>query len=354
VAEELRKLKEVKMAITLSDLVAEDQTEKLRIISDVALFMPPVLKDVRVTHLSYEQQTKALDGFEKSLEKSLRSSPETVSPSVGRLYESIQRFKSVLYDPVEGSKAFAALEEGLLSSLPDLLHSLETSLRAASFGMSDLPRELTAQYLSTDGRYRVQVFPGEDIMNRDALERFVKAVRRVAPDATDTPITVFESGKTVVSSFRQAALSALVVIALYLLIELKNLSVTVLILIPLALAMFLTGAFSVLFNVPLNFANVIIVPLLLGVGVHNGIIFILRYQTEPPLDGNMLKTSTARALLLSTLTMIISAGSLSFSAHRGIASMGLLLTVCLGFLLISTLVLLPALLKLFRKHSAIE
>jgi predicted RND superfamily exporter protein len=191
-------------------------------------------------------------------------------------------------------------------------------------------------------------------MNRDALERFVKAVRRVAPDATDTPITVFESGKTVVSSFRQAALSALVVIALYLLIELKNLSVTVLILIPLALAMFLTGAFSVLFNVPLNFANVIIVPLLLGVGVHNGIIFILRYQTEPPLDGNMLKTSTARALLLSTLTMIISAGSLSFSAHRGIASMGLLLTVCLGFLLISTLVLLPALLKLFRKHSAIE
>jgi hopanoid biosynthesis associated RND transporter like protein HpnN len=353
-AERLRKLKEVKMVITLSDFVAEDQTEKLKIISDVALFMPPSLKEVRVTQLSHAEELKALSGFEKALEKSLHSPDRTVSPSARRLYESIQRFKALLHDPVKGQKAFAALDAGLLSALPDLLRGLETSFQASAFGLSDLPGELTAQYLSPDGRYRVQVFPGEDIMNRDALERFVRAVRTVAPDATDSPITVLESGKAVVSSFRQATLSALVVIILYLLIELRNLSVTVLILVPLALAMFLAGAFSVLFDLPLNFANVIIVPLLLSVGVHNGIIFVLRHQTEPPPDGNMLKTSTARAVLLSTLTMIISTGSLSFSAHRGIASMGLLLTVCLGFLLICTLFLLPALLELTEKRAGIK
>ncbi len=354
VAERLRKLKEVKMAVTLSDFVAEDQPEKLGIISDVALFMPSSLKNIRMSHLSYEEQLKALDGFEKALEKSLRTSPATVNPYERRLSESIRRFRSVLKDPARGAKAFGMLEEGLLSSLPDLLHSLDTSLQASSFGASDLPGELKAQYLSPDGRYRVQVFPSEDITDRNALERFVRAVRTVAPDATDTPITVFESGEAVVSSFRQATLSALVVITLYLLIELRSLLVTVLVLMPLALAMFLTGAFSVLFDVPLNFANVIIVPLLLGVGVHNGIIFTLRYQNEPPPDRNMLKTSTARAVLLSTLTMIVSTSSLAFSAHRGIASMGLLLTVCLGFLLISTLVLLPVLLELLGKHSRIN
>ncbi len=354
VAEQLRKLREVKMAVTLTDFVAENQQEKLGIISDIALFMPSSLKDVRMRHLNYGEQLKALDGFEKALERSLRSSPATASPYARRLYESIRRFRSVLEDPARGEKAFGALEEGLLSSLPDLLHSLEVSLQASAFSASDLPAELTTQYLSKDGRYRVQVFPSEDIMDRNALERFVRAVRTVAPDATDTPITVFESGKAVVSSFRQATISALVVITLYLLIELRSLLLTALVLMPLALAMFLTGAFSVILDVPLNFANVIIVPLLLGVGVHNGIIFTLRYQNEPPPDRNMLKTSTARAVLLSTLTMIVSTSSLSFSAHRGIASMGLLLTVCLCFLLISTLVLLPVLLEFSGRRSRME
>jgi predicted RND superfamily exporter protein len=187
-------------------------------------------------------------------------------------------------------------------------------------------------------------------MNMDALKQFVHAVRTIAPDATDAPITIYESGRAVVSSFRQATLYALVVITLFLLIEMRSFYVTVLILIPLILAMLLTAAASVLLDIPLNFANVIVVPLLLGVGVHSGIIFVLRYQTEPPPDGNMLKTSTARAVLFSILTTIISTSSLSFSPHRGIASMGMLLTICLSFLIICTLVLLPALLDLSKSH----
>jgi predicted RND superfamily exporter protein len=92
---------------------------------------------------------------------------------------------------------------------------------------------------------------------------------------------------------------------------------------------------------------VIVLPLLLGVGVHSGIMFILRYLTEPPPDGNMLSTSTARAVLYSNLTMIVSCVTLAFSAHRGIASMGILLTVCFSFILLSVIIIFPALLKLF-------
>jgi predicted RND superfamily exporter protein len=115
--------------------------------------------------------------------------------------------------------------------------------------------------------------------------------------------------------------------------------------------MFLTAASSVFLGIPFNFANVIIVPLLLGVGVHSGLIFVLRYRTEPPMDGNMLKTSTARAVFFSTLTTIVSTSSLSFSAHRGIASMGMLLALCLSFILICTLILLPALIELSGKRK---
>jgi len=120
-------------------------------------------------------------------------------------------------------------------------------------------------------------------------------------------------------------------------------------LIPLFLAIILTAATSVIFDLPLNFANVIVLPLLLGVGVHNGIMFMLRYLTEPPADGNLLNTSSARALLFGNLTMIISSPTLAFSSHRGIASMGILLSVCSAFILVSILVVFPALYKLAVK-----
>jgi hopanoid biosynthesis associated RND transporter like protein HpnN len=350
-AERLTKVKEVKMALTLSDFVPDHQSEKLYIISDMSLFMPPNMGNTVMKHLSYEEKVRALNGFERALKTSLLSTPREENPYIGLLYVSVQKFKTLLSDPVKGESAFAYLEKGLLLNLPMLFKSLETSLRAERFGESDLPGQLADQYVSADGRYRVQVFPRENIMNVDALKRFVEAVRKIAPDATDAPVTIYESGRAVVSSFKEATLYALIFIVLFLLIELRSAYVTALILMPLIFAIFLTGAASVLLGIPLNFANVIVVPLLLGIGVHSGIIFILRFLNEPPPDGNILGTSTARAVLFSTLTMIVSTGSLSFSPHRGIASMGMLLTICLSFLIISTLVLLPALTELYRRRS---
>jgi hopanoid biosynthesis associated RND transporter like protein HpnN len=349
-AEKLGKLKEVKMTVMLSDLVPEKQSEKLGIISDIALFMPPGLGSVRERHLGYAQDVKALDGFEKAL-KTFLSSSRKDNPHARHLYAAVQKFRTLLTEPVKGKAAFSVLEKEILSGLPSLFNRLETSLQARAFGEADLPREFADQYVATDGRYRVQVFPSENILNVAALKRFVLAVRAVAPDATDAPVTIYESGVAVASSFRYATIYALIAITLFLLIELRSFSVTAMILIPLVLAMFLTGAASVLFDIPLNFANVIVVPLLLGVGVHSGIIFMLRYLTEPPQDGNMLRTSSARAVLLSTLTLIISTSSLALSPHSGIASMGMLLTICLGFLLICILMLLPALTEISGRRS---
>ncbi len=347
-SEKLQGLKEVKRVITLMDFVPDNQAEKLALISDIKLLMPPNLSSVETKRISYAQKLKSMNSFEKALKSSLTDSSESNSGSLQRLEDSIGRFRALLEDPGKGQRSFEILENSLLSGLPVLLSSLETSLQATPFDITRLPQDLKEQYLSPDGRYRIQVFPSEDIVNRDALERFVTAVRSIAPNATDAPVSVYESGRAVISSFRQASLSALVVIILYLLLELRSLSVTALILVPLILAMVMTGAVSVLLNIPLNFANVIVVPLLLGIGVHSGIIFVLRNRTEPPPDGNMLRTSTARAVLLSTTTTMFSTCSLALSSHRGIASMGILLSVCLFFLLLSTLILLPALLELLK------
>ncbi len=347
-AEKLGKLKEVKMVVSILDFVPERQADKLRIISDMSLFLPPTLSEAKVRHLKYDTNMAALLRFEKTLKKSRLAS----SASGRRLYESIEHFRKLLTNPVKGSEAFSVLETSMLSGLPSLFDMLTKSMQATAITESNLPRELASQYIAPDGRYRIQIFPSENIMHPEELKRFVRALYSVTPDATDSPVGIYESGKAVIASFQQATLSAMAVITIFLIIELRGIFVTGLILTPLVLAMLLTGATSVLLHIPLNFANVIVVPVLLGIGVHSGIIFMLRYQTEPPLHGNMLKTSTARAILFSSLTMLISTCSLSFSPHRGIASMGILLTICLCFVLAGTLVLLPALIQLSKRRSA--
>lgn len=343
--ERLGKLKEVKMAISIFDFVPEDQAKKLDIISSVALFMPRA-DNLQVKKLHCGEASAALGDFDWKLKKLLDSSSGEARATIEALYRSIGRFNEL---PTEKRcQGFERLNTGLLSDFPALFRRLKTSLSASTVKFSDLPRDLADQYVSSDGRYRIQVFPAENMLDRQALARFVSAVYSTTPKATDAPVVVYESGMAVISSFRAAVIYALVAITVFLLIEMRSLAITVMILSPLALAIVLTGAASVAIGIPLNFANVIVVPLLLGVGVHFGILFVLRYRTEPPESGNMLETSTARSALFSLLTTMISTGSLSFSSHRGIASIGVLLTLCFGFLILSVLLLMPALFKIFH------
>jgi len=346
IEEKLGKLKEVKMAISIFDFVPEDQAKKLDIISSVALFMPRA-DNLQVKHLHCGEASAALGDFDWKLKGLLDSSSGEAHAIIEALYKSIGRFNEF---PTETRcQGFDRLDTELLSDFPALFRRLKASLSASTVKISDLPRDLVDQYVSSDGRYRVQVFPAENMLDRNALARFVNAVYSTTPKATDAPVVVYESGMAVINSFRAAVIYALVAITLFLLIEMRSLAITIMILIPLALAMVLTGAASVVIGIPLNFANVIVVPLLLGVGVHFGILFVLRYRTEPPQSGNMLETSTARAALFSLLTTMISTGSLSFSSHRGISSIGVLLTLCFGFLILSVLLLMPALFKIFHR-----
>ncbi|HSB07129.1 MAG TPA: MMPL family transporter [Thermodesulfobacteriota bacterium] len=346
-ADRLKGLKEVKGAITLADFVPKDQSRKLAVISDIALFMPPELGNLKPEKASYEEELASSRGFGRALKNSLVQNPEDggeYGASIKRLSLAMEGFTKSLDDPEVGKQTLERLEKSLLSSLPVFFRDLTALLRARKVTESDLPQELQSQYVSPGGIYRVEVIPSGNLMDTNTLKRFVNAVTAAAPSAIGTPLTIREAGKAVFHSFLQAVVYALIAITIYLLIELKSLSDTVLILLPITLSLILTGAASVILGIPFNFANVIVIPLLIGSGVE-GTYMIHRFRKEPPSDSSILKTSTARALFFSAATTILSFSTLSFSSHRGMATMGKLLTVCIGSLLITTLILLPALLS---------
>jgi hopanoid biosynthesis associated RND transporter like protein HpnN len=346
----LKGLNEVKEAITLTSFVPEDQSRKLALLSDIALFMPFDLEALKTEKLSYEKKVASLENLEGTLQKTLSKTPKEDGgyvASLGRLHHSLRELRKVLHRHEGGEETLDKLERSVLSNLPGLFQELKTSLQAHAVKDSDLPGDLRSRYVTSSGQYRVEVFPRENILNPDALKRFVEAVTALAPDSTDTPVTIREAGNAVVHSFLLATLYAFFAITLFMFVELKSVSDTVLVLLPLVLSLLMTGAASVILNIPFNFANVIVIPLLLGTGVEV-VYFIHRFRTDPPPSGNMLETSTARALFFSALTTILSFSTLSFSPHRGMASMGKLLTLCIGFYMVATLIFLPAMLKFVK------
>jgi uncharacterized protein len=178
------------------------------------------------------------------------------------------------------------------------------------------------------------------------LRRFAAAVRGLAPDATGTPITVQESARTVTRAFIIAGALALVAIAILLLVVLRRVQDVLLVLAPLVLAGLLTLATSVLFGIALNFANIITLPLLLGIGVAFDIYFVMRWRAG---YRDLLQSSTARAILFSALTTGTAFGSLALSNHPGTSEMGSLLMFALLYTLLCTFFVLPALLGWVRR-----
>jgi len=345
-AARLAVLPAVARATTLADFVPDRQEEKLAIISDLALMLgpPPVAHDHAPA--SPDAERAGLAALLGPLERYAATNHGAGGEAAGRLRADLVRF----LDRIEGAPAAAqkaqldGLARSLLGALPDSLHSLWEGLAAAPVTRADLPADLVARWVGPGGVQRIEVAPAEDLGDDAALRRFVTEVRRVAPAATDAPILNLESGDAVVRSFQQACLWAVIAISVILGILLRSVRDTLLVLVPLVFAGSLIGATMVVFHIPFNFANVIALPLLLGIGVDNGIHIVHWARHPETAGGNPLRGSAARAALFSAVTTICSFGSLSLSPHRGTASLGVVLTVGIVFTLLATLVVLPALL----------
>jgi predicted RND superfamily exporter protein len=243
--------------------------------------------------------------------------------------------------------ALAELEARLTGNLPALLERLRHALEAGPADLEDLPASVRDQWVNVRGEARILVRPAAVIEDNADLRAFAAAVQSVAPGATGTPVVVVAGGHEVIRAFRQASLLALTSITILLALVLRDLRDLLFVLAPLALAFLFTAASAVLLDLQLNFANVIVLPLLLGLGVSGTLHVVMRWRQEGGVD-RLDTTSTPRAVLFSALTTVASFGSLAVSDHRGLASMGLLLTIAISWSLVCSLVVLPHILALAR------
>jgi hopanoid biosynthesis associated RND transporter like protein HpnN len=332
-ADELRRLAEVRRVTTTDSLVPAEQEEKLALLEDLELLMGTGFADL-------ERVPGDPDALQDALARLETASAEV--PDASALHDAIARLRARLATGGADARAVALrrLDAALTEGLPRELARLSASFEADAFERSDLPEELAARWLAGDGRELVEIVPAEDVSDNSAAQRFISAVQEVVPTATGLPVVYQEASATVVTAFQRAMVYAFVMVAAIIFIVLRNVREVLLVLAPIALATVVTAALTVAVGMPFNYANIIALPLLVGIGVDNGIHVVHRMRE----DGieRLFDTSTMRAVLASGLTTLASFGNLAFSPHVGTASMGILLALGLAASMTATLVVLPA------------
>ncbi|MCK5432613.1 MAG: MMPL family transporter, partial [Gammaproteobacteria bacterium] len=328
----------------LNKFIPDEQDEKLTIIEEIDLILSGMNLHSDLPAPTVEDRIIAIDNLILlmiSRQKNIDQIPHATD-LLNKLESFMTQYTHL--DEQKRNKLLMRFEYSLLASLPGRLNSLEASLEAEAVDETSLPSELSSRWVGQNGRYLLEISPVENLQNNEALERFVKQLQSNFSNIIGSPVVSVEAGKAVVSAFKQAFITAFIVISLLLLILMDKRRDALLIMTPLIMAAMLTAATSVVFSIPLNFANIIALPLLLGIGVDSGIHILHRYRTAPPENGIILATSSARAVLVSALTTIVSIGNLAFSSHVGTASMGKLLTIGISMTLLCTLIILPSLL----------
>ena len=346
----LSQLPVVDKVVSIKDFIPSDQEIKLSIIEEMDLLLGPFGIHTQLPAPTDVERIASMRVFNQLLHKFIESGQ--ASPEDGNLQATLGQFLHKLDTMPADTRheLLRQLEKSLLVTFPGRLETLLQSMNADFISEETLPEDLRSRW-QNDDRYRVEIFPRDNLMDNKLRRQFVNEIRSVTPQLTGSPVISIEAGDAVVTAFKQAFFYALFAIIVLLLILTERKRDVIFIITPLLLAALFTGATAVLLDMHLNFANIIALPLLLGIGVDSAIHILHRYRTSSPDDGPLLATSSARAVVVSALTTILSIGNLAFSAHLGTASMGKLLTIGISMTLICTLVVLPSLLAGYYKRT---
>jgi hopanoid biosynthesis associated RND transporter like protein HpnN len=343
-AKQLASLPQVERTMTLQNFVPEGQPEKLAQIKNSAKTLEPSLNPKRVSaRPSDAENIGALNAAADGLTQAAGESKGPGADAAKRLSELLTRLAKA--DPGRRASAEQALTRPLAIAFDDL----RNALRAQPVTQQSLPPELTRDWMTKDGRARLEVAPKGDPNDNEILRQFAKAVLAVAPDATGAAVSLQEAGNTIVSAFIQAGFWALLSITILLWIALRRFGDVLLTIVPLLLAGLLTLELCVLIGMPLNFANIIALPLLLGVGVAFKIYYIMAWRAGRT---NLLQSSLTRAIIFSAMTTATAFGSLWFSSHPGTSSMGKLLALSLVTTMCAAVLFQPALMGPPREAKA--
>ncbi|TAI67434.1 MMPL family transporter [Bradyrhizobium sp. Leo170] len=335
IEERLEKLPEVLSVRSLDSFVPTDQPAKLKLIAQAAKMLNPALNPDSIDAPPTDQENV----------ESLKSSADNLRKTAGDIKNAgavaARRLADALTKLADSNQATRDKAQNVfVSPLKVVLDQLRDMLQAQTVTLKSLPEELVREWKAKDGLIRVEVLPKGDPNDNDTLRKFAAAVLAAEPTAIGGPVSILKSGDTVVKAFIHAGIWSLIVISLLLWLTLRRIADVLMTIVPLLVAGAVTLEICVLIGLPLNFANIVALPLLLGVGVAFKIYYVTAWRQGRT---NLLQSSLTRAIFFSALTTATAFGSLWLSSHPGTASMGKLLALSLVTTLAAVLLFQPAL-----------
>ena len=335
VAQRLSGVPQVAQARTLSNLIPTDQDKKLPLIRQIAPALEPALNPSQTKPRPTDQENI------QALVSTAGSLMQLAPISQGAGGQAATRLASLLIDLAKASPdARRQVEAAVIDPLRVTLGGLKQMLQPTQVTAATIPPDLKRQWLNPDGRARVQVLPKGDPDDTAVLRDFVRAVIKIEPDATGPAVLLYEAGNTIVLAFIEAGIFAILAIAVLLWLTLRRVSDVLLTLVPLLLATVVTLELCVVFDLPLNFANIIALPLLLGVGVAFKIYYIMAWRRGRTA---LVQSTLTRAVIFSAMTTATAFGSLWLSNHPGTSSMGKLMALALLCTMAAAVLFQPAL-----------
>ena len=341
-SKKLSALPEVSEVLSGATFVPEQQDQKLAMLAQAQTILAPMLlaastppkpvtvDDIRASMAKTHDQIMAVAG---KLPKD--------SPLLG-IAATLAQLQG------ESDDRVMAMNAAVTRFLPLELTRLATSLNAQPITVQSLPPEVARDWFLPDGQVRVEALPTAAAQTTKGLQHFVKAVQNIAPDAGGPAVSTVATAATIIGAFRTAAVLAIAAIAIILALVFRNIRDTALVLATLALSTLLTALFAWAVGLHINYANIIALPLLQGVGVSFNVYFVMNFRAGMR---RFLASSTANAVLFSALTTGTAFGALAFSGDRGTASMGELLLLSLLAVLIATFIFLPAVLYILEEDA---
>ncbi len=298
----------------------------------------------------------------------LRSLPSDVPllpvPAVAELRQELSRTRRLLRDAGVAEspaleQAARARPEALLArvsrfqqrsaaELVQRLRGLATMADPDPPAESDLPAPLVARFLGKSDRHLLKVYARGDIWDMDALERFVAQVESVDPLCTGHPVQTYYASRQMQRSYIHAAIYSLLAVAIVLMLDFGSIRCTLLALVPLGVGTIQLFGVLGLLGIPLNPANLIVLPLILGIGIDDGVHVVHDFRRQA--GRYRLSDSTAMAVLLTSATTMVGFGSMMFARHQGLQSLGQVLTIGVFCCLVTSLVVLPTLLSWLTRH----
>jgi hopanoid biosynthesis associated RND transporter like protein HpnN len=343
IARRLSPLPQVARTIILDSLVPGEQDEKLKLIDDATNTIEASLNPGEVAAPPTDPENiEALSSTANALSTTAGDGEGPGAEAARRLSGKLTKLAKA--DPSVRRRVEAAVAGPLRFSLDQL----RDELRPQRITTESIPADLERAWVAPDGRARVQVLPKVDPDDTNALRDFVTSVLAVEPDATGPAVLMFEAGNTVVRAFTEAGIFALAAIAVLLWITLRRIADVLLTLIPLLVAGVVTLELCVVLDLPLNFANIIALPLLLGVGVAFKIYYIMAWRSGKTA---LVQSTLTRAVIFSAMTTATAFGSLWLSSDPGTSSMGQLMALALVCTMAAAVLFQPALMGRPREKA---